>query len=238
MKKIGKKVIQFCFLFFLILSLTLINFLYAQDNTKDSTYSADKKIEEFKEKIATKVAQLQEKENNKAISGFIVSKGNDSLKIITENNDEITVKIDEIITKYYQIKGNKLIEINFSDLEKNDFIIVLGLINNKEINANIVYKDENYLIFNGKIIEVNNQNYYIKVLTEEKEELILDIETNTKRLILNIKNLQLEKIGFSKIKEGDTIHFIIKKSTLEKRNRYSAEKIIIIPQEFFLLPSK
>jgi hypothetical protein len=45
----------------------------------------------------------------------------------------------------------------------------------------------------------------------------------------------MEKSGFSKIKEGDTVHFVVKKTGEEKElNRYSAQKILVIPQEFFI----
>ena len=36
------------------------------------------------------------------------------------------------------------------------------------------------------------------------------------------------------IKEGDTIHFVVKKTGTEKNNTYTAVKILIIPQEYFM----
>ena len=44
----------------------------------------------------------------------------------------------------------------------------------------------------------------------------------------------MERIGFSKIKEGDSVHFVFKISGDEKNNEYSADKILVIPQEYFI----
>lgn len=52
--------------------------------------------------------------------------------------------------------------------------------------------------------------------------------------MVNIKTLDLERVGFSKVKEGDTVHFVVKKTGEEKNNSYSAIKILIIPQEYFI----
>ncbi|MDO9027431.1 MAG: hypothetical protein Q7U68_01010, partial [Candidatus Roizmanbacteria bacterium] len=63
----------------------------------------------------------------------------------------------------------------------------------------------------------------------------------TKQFIVNIKTLEIERVGFSKIKEGDTVHFVVKKTGNPLRqladggnNNYSAIKILIIPQEYFI----
>ncbi|EKE14431.1 MAG: hypothetical protein ACD_12C00509G0001 [uncultured bacterium] len=52
--------------------------------------------------------------------------------------------------------------------------------------------------------------------------------------MINIKTLLKETIGFSKLKEGDTVHFVVKKTGTEKNNEYSAYKILVIPQEYFI----
>lgn len=234
-KNIFFKLFLTIFLLFFVVNHFLI--LFAQEELKESTASVEKQIEEFKEKIATKVAQLQKNQQKKALSGFIIEVTEKTFKIITDYNQEYNVKLDDVISKYYQIKGNRIEEIDKKDIKKNDYIIISGLISDKEINANSIYKDENFFIGKGSVIEVNKDEYYLKVINDEKEEFLLDIETSTKKLMVNIKTFDFEKIGFSKIKEGDVIHFIIKKTSSEKKNRYSAEKIIILPQEFFLLPS-
>ncbi len=222
------------FLGLLILSAPVM----AQDASSSSKAKEDSAIEEqqikqLKDKIATKVAEINEK-NNRAISGIITSIKD---KSIVFKNDENSYegKTDETITKYFRISGNKKTELKFADLKKGDYILVNGLVNDSKIDANFIYVDESYLVKTGKVSEVNSDNYYLKVVTNEKENYTLDIESYTKRQMLNIKTLQLETIGFSKIKEGDTIHFVIKAGTdTAEKNRFSAQKILIIPQEFFI----
>ena len=214
----------FCFLFF-------ANAVLAQ--TATSSASQKKQIDEFKEKIATKVAQLQKKVNNKAVAGFIEEISDNKLRIKTVDNDSFEIVLDSLITKYYQIKDNQMTEINFSDLKKDQYIIASGLVDNNKVTANFIYLDESFLVMGGKVIEVNKAEYFLKVLANEKEIYLLDIETKTKQLILNIKTINLERTGFSKIREGDTIYFVIKNSK-EKKGRYPAEKILIVPQEYFI----
>lgn len=87
----------------------------------------------------------------------------------------------------------------------------------------------------GKITEVNKDDYYIKVITSTKDTITLDIENATSMTMMDIKSLEAAKVGFSKLKEGDTIHFTVKRTGDEKeQNRYSAERLLIIPQEYFL----
>lgn len=74
----------------------------------------------------------------------------------------------------------------------------------------------------------------IRVVTLDRADLILDIETTTTLQIMDSKTLELGKLGFSKIKIGDTVHFAYKRSeTPNKDKKYTAGKIVLIPQEFF-----
>lgn len=226
--------------FLIIFFILVLNLLLMVKITKGQGLDAtsESKIEEFKEKIASKVAQLNKEKFNKAISGLIKEIKKDSFILMRVGEEKFTVMIDEVITKIYQIKGNQVSEYKFSDLTINDFVIISGIMDGLTINANSIYKEEQFLVLKGKIIEVNKQEYALKILTDEKKNYILDIETYTNQNMLNIKTLEIEKIGFSKIKEGDTIHFVIKKDKEGKLNRFSARKILIIPQEYFLIPSE
>lgn len=196
--------------------------------------SEEKEIHALKEKIATKVAQLR-KQNNKAISGKIQEIKDNTFKIITQQDEEFEIKIDSALTKFFDITTGVKKEIKLAAVEKGDYIVVTGMINGKIVDANFIYLDQPYLLGWGKVAEINKASYYLLVTTPEKENYTLDIETYTKEQILNIKTLEVEKAGFSKIKEGDTIHFVVKGDFKEAEpNRYSAQKILIIPQEYFL----
>lgn len=198
----------------------------------------DKEIQTLKEKIATKVAELREK-NSKAVSGTVqelISPDKLSMiKIKTWKGEDFEVKIDPDLTKFYQISGEQKKEVKSNALKKDSYIIITGIIKDKNIDANFVYLDELFIVGSGKVTEVNKQDFFLNVITIDKENFTLDVETTTKQFMFNIKTLNIENVGFTKIKEGDTIHFVLKKTGIEKQvNRFAAQKILIIPQEYFI----
>lgn len=236
------KIILSCFLLSLLIgtSPNLSVLIKAQTPATSSptvilpTTSEDKDIETFKEKIATKVAELRQK-NNKAVSGFVLDISDKAIKIKSGDLSEYTVNIDKDLTKYFQIASNQQKETKSDTVKKDTYIIVTGVIKDNTVDANAIYADERFVIGSGKIIEANKNDFNIKVVTLEKDIITLEIETFTKQRMLNIKTLEIEKIGFSKIKEGDTVHFVYKSaSEPSKTNTYSAEKILLIPQEYFI----
>lgn len=236
-----KTIILFIFATILLLPITRI--AKGQTPTTVSTDEAqvsspssidEKEINTLKEKIATKVAELREK-NNKAVGGIVTAVSTGVLKIKESEENNYEIKIDDALTKTYQIVNNQKKEIKIQDIKKGDYIIVTGDLNEKTITANFIYMDELYIVNSGSVSEVNKEDYYIKVLTADKETFTLDIETFTKQQMLNIKTLEPESVGFSKVKEGDTLHFVVKKTGNEREvNRFAAQKIFIIPQEYFI----
>jgi hypothetical protein len=216
---------------FVILLGFLINFI-AFGQEKTATSSSEKEVEILKEKIASKVAELRQ-ENNQAFSGKIVNLSENQIEIKDKDDKKVLIKLDPTLTKYYRIKNNQKKEINFSDLEKNDYIVVSGITTDKGVNANLIFVDEKYLVEFGRVIEINKDSYWLKINTLTNENIVIDIETYTKQWLLNIKSLELEKTGFSKIKEGDIINFVAKDEKNES-DHFSAQKIIVIPQEYFL----
>ncbi len=230
-----KKTILFVYLFICLFIYSTINVVAQTPSISASsspTVAVDKDIQLLKDKIANKVLEIRKK-NNKAVSGFVIS--NDGNKMKINNNGEANqVKFDDTLTKYFKITGAQKKEIKADDIVKNDYAIVSGVLADIIVTANVVLIDENFLVDSGKITEINKGTYNIKVLTSDKNIYDLDIQTSTKQYMVNIKTLLQETIGFSKLKEGDTVHFVVKKTGQEKNNNYSAIKILIIPQEYFI----
>lgn len=207
----------------------------ATASSSPTTVTVDKDIQQLKDKIANKVSEIRKK-NNKAISGFVLSNDGNKMRI-NNNGEENQVKFDDTLTKYFKITGAQKKEIKADDIVKNDYAIVSGVVADNIITANVVLIDENFLVDSGKITEINKDNYNVKVLTSDKNTYSLDFETNTKQFMVNIKTLDLERVGFSKVKEGDTVHFVVKKTgnpPAGGNNSYSAIKILMIPQEYFI----
>lgn len=240
MKKI--LLINYCLLTIILFFLALILWksevfgqtATATPNLSPTAIDQSDAIQDLKEKVANKVAEIRKK-NNKAVAGRVISVSDNSLKVKTPDQNEFDVNLQESgLTKYYQISGSQQKEIEKENIEKEDYIIVTGVINDKIITANSVFIDQQYFSGSGKISEVDSDNYIIRVITADKTVFSLSIETYTKQRIINIKTLELERIGFSKIKEGDSIHFVVKVSGGEKNNEFSAEKALIVPQEYFM----
>ncbi len=193
----------------------------------------DDEVDKLKEKVAETVSELKG-EQKKATAGIVESVTDKSL-VIVQDGDKKTISLDETLTQYYEIAGTATRDLEQEDIEKGDYIFVLGPDIGDEITANAVYRDQSYSIISGKITEVNSDDYTVNIVSLDKTNYTLDIQTQTSQQMLNITSLELEKIGFSKLKEGDSIHVVVK-TNLEnqKSTRYDAERIVIIPNEYFI----
>lgn len=193
----------------------------------------DSAIEQLKEKVANKVTEIRRK-NNKAVAGTVITKNAGNLRIKTNEDVKYEIKLDDALTKYFQILGVKKQEIKAEDIEVDDYAIVTGVQADNSITANTVFIDERFLVMTGKISQVDKENFTLTIVTTAKEQIDLDIESSTKQSMVNIKTNEPEVSGFTKIKEGDTIHFVVSRPLNSKEGSYSARKVLIIPQEYFL----
>jgi len=213
----------------ILLIAGFILFRQVSAQTVTTSPSDEKDIKVFKDKIANVI-----KKNDKALSGLVTSNDGSIIKLKGGDDDVFEVKLDGELTKYFKISGASKKEIKADDISKDDYIIITGILTDKSITANSIFVDESYIVGSGRITEVDKDNYSVKVINSAKETFTLDVETSTKQLILNIKTLGIEQTGFSKIKEGDYTHFVVKRGIDVKDNKYPAQKILVIPQEYFI----
>jgi len=198
-----------------------------------SAVKVDKDTLELKERVS-KIVETRNKDQ-KAVSGFVMIKDNIISVKNSADTTKYTIKIDEGLTKIFQVIGATKKEIKTSDIKANMYLIVTGPIVDTSITANTIYADESFVVHSGKITEVNKTDFYLKVMSADKVEYTVDIESGTKQNMLNIKTLEIEKSGFSKIKEGDTVHFTAKVDASQgSSTRFAAHKLLIIPQEYFI----
>lgn len=197
-----------------------------------ATTIEDENIKTLKDKIATKVAELREK-NQIMMTGILQKKDNTSMTIKDEKETDIKIMIDSDLTKIYEVLSNNLKEIKIKDIADNSYLIISGTKIDDSVSANIIYIDTEYIVASGKVIEVNIDEKTVGVLTTDKEQYLLDIETKTKQSLLNVKTLETQKGGFSKLKVGDVIHFVAEKVKNEKTGRNKTLRLLLIPQEFF-----
>jgi hypothetical protein len=201
-----------------------------------SSSALDKAAKVLQEKLAT--IDKTTKKDQKAYVGLITKIEDATVTVSSTNGTDekkYSIKIDDVITKIYKIVGATKKELKKSDLKVGDYVIVTGQMLNDTLEAIEVYIDEQFLVKTAKITEISKSDYYLKVITYDKDEYTLDIQSGTRQFMLNAKTKEIERSGFSKIKEGDTVHFVVSKTNPgsgKEKNRYDAVRILVVPQEF------
>jgi hypothetical protein len=209
----------------------------ALDSTSSATPAEEKGVKLLREKIATQVEEMRKKDQKAYVGSVTKIDGSSMIVSSIQGTDErkYTVKIDDTLTTIYKVVGATKKEIKKSDLVVGSYVIVTGQMISDTLEANEVYIDEQFLVKTAKIIEISKSDYYLKVITYDKDEYILDIQSSTRQFLLNSKTKEIERTGFSNIKEGDAIHFVVSKTNPgsgKEKNRYDAVRILVIPQEF------
>lgn len=209
----------------------------AIDSTSSATPAEEKGVKLLREKIATQVEEMRKKDQKAYVGSITKIDGSSMIISSMQGTDErkYTIKIDDTLTTIYKVVGATKKELKKSDLIVGDYVIVTGQMISDTLEANEVYIDEQFLVKTAKIIEISKSDYYLKVVTYDKDEYTLDIQSSTRQFLLNSKSKEIERTGFSNIKEGDSIHFVVSKTNPgagKEKNRYDAVRILVIPQEF------
>ena len=209
----------------------------AIDATSSASTAIDKGAKLLIEKLATKVEETRKKDQ-KAYVGLITKVEGNLITISSINGTDekkYSIKIDDTLTAIFRIVGSTKKELKMSDLKVGNYVIVTGQMLNDTLEANEIYIDEQFLVKTAKVTEINKTDYFLKVITYDKDEYTLDIQSSTRQFMLNTKTKEIENSGFSKLKEGDTVHFVVSKTNPgsgKEKNRYDAVRILIVPQEF------
>lgn len=204
----------------------------ATPSAKISPTGVGEQVIKLREKVAERVSELKKK-NHRPFAGNITQLSDNTFTVMNAKNETREVKIDSTITTLYKIAGVNLNEITKKDLAKGDYVIVTGPLLEKTITANLIYVDETFIVSSGKITDVDTENFFIKVLTTDKTAYSLDIERSTQIQLLDIKTLESAKIGFTKLKVGDYVHFVAIPPSKKDVMRVSAKKLLVLPQEYF-----
>lgn len=200
------------------------------ENDSGVENALEKNAQILKDKIATKVAELAKKADT-VVSGMIVNIDNDGFALEQTDKNKINVTTDEVLTSYRKA-GAKPDTIERSELEKDDYVVVSGSNLEGEIAANLVYLQKPYLVLTGQITSVDSDAFQLEVVTTDKSQYQLDFEKGTVGQIMSTSDLELSKVGFSKLKVGDNVHFTVEDTGKEEKS-YSLLRILIIPQEYF-----
>lgn len=194
--------------------------------------SEDSAVQQIKEKIEDKVEQIN-KSSKQAVSGILNAFNDDVMDVKDAGEKSIKISIDDTVTKYYLSSATKTQEIKRTDIKKGDNLVVFGPIIENQMSANKVFKQTPIQVVQGEITNVDSEDYFIDVVTHNKDELTINIETSTSQIIMDPKKLTTTKAGFSKYKVGDKVHIAYSQSDEE----LNAVRVLIIPQEYFSVPT-
>ncbi len=185
---------------------------------------ASKKLEDLKERLATKVAELRQTER-KALFGSVKSKSVTSLSIETKTKD-IKIELTDDIKIAQFIKGKRT-ALTVDDIDKGDVVTVFGdydsaidLLKAKGIFIQHAFPKR----VSGTISTIDKTDFTVSVVTTDNQSLIIDIEKDT-RINTWIKEKGIVKSGFTKLTSGDVVH-IVGTSAPKKDNRVSAIRIV------------
>jgi len=158
-------------------------------------------INELKEKIASRVSELNLVEKRGMI-GVVTEVSGNKITLTDVAGKTRIVDVDEI-TKFSSASNKSF---GLSDITKGTKLSVLGLYNkqSKRILARFINTTIDPTFLSGSISELDAKNFFITMTTTEQKQVKIDVQTSTKLLTAS-KDGDLNKFGFSKLEVGDRI---------------------------------
>lgn len=229
-----KKIILFLFMLNIFLLTETKSFAVTASPTNDSPTPSKKTspttsedvVSELKDRIASRVAELKLVER-RGIYGVVTDVSDTRISLTDVRGDTRFIDVDEL-TKFSSpsAKGS----FGISDIGKETNISVIGLFNkqSRRILARFVDTDNLPKTVHGVIVSKNEDDYTLKVISDEGKEATTDIETVTK-IYSYTKADGLKKSGFSKIKEGTNV-ILVGFTDVKNKNKITSTRIITFPE--------
>lgn len=191
--------------------------------TKEEIEKITNKVDALKDKVASRVAQLNLVEK-RGIIGIVEDTTDTQITITDLNNKTRIIDVDEL-TKFSSDEDNSF---GISDIKKGAKISAIGLYNKEShrLLARFVNDINIPLFLNGVVSEINDEEFTLNLITEEGTNYTIDVERITKTFIYN--DGELVSSGFSKIKKADNA-IVIGFTDPKKENRLTGSKIITFP---------
>lgn len=207
--------------------LLLTGTVLAQEPTSSPRHSAgdSEKVQELKEKLATKVAELRESQK-KGFYGTIEALTKTSFTLVTAK-DEVRVKVSED-TIIKDAKTKK--DLAVSDLKNTQTASVLGLFDGDTHQAKVILVEARPSVFFGKIDALDKDEGTITLKTTKNDTVVFDYEKTTTADEYDINEKEIAKSGLSRMSTGDQLYIWANPSE-DDGNRWTASKVLRIPQD-------
>ena len=214
----------------LIVTILLTSVVAAQTATPTTkltpkpTPANQNQIDDLKERIATKVAELRQTQRQ-AIAGTVSDVSVSTISIETQTK-EVKIELNDDIAVAQLIRGKRT-KLTIDDIDKNDFVVVFGDFDSSLdiLEAKLIYIQATPPErINGTVTEVDEAAFTFTVAAGGNRKVVVDFEKAT---ILNAwsKEGGVLKAGFSKIAVGDSIH-VLGSAVAKKENRLTAMRIL------------
>lgn len=196
----------------------------AKPTEESATQNLSNQINSLKEKIASRVAQLNLVEK-RGIIGIV--KDVEGMKISVEDSNKRTRNIDvDEITKFSSPSAKS--SFGISDIKPGTKLSIIGLYNkdSERILARFITVVSTPITVSGAISNKDADNFTVTVSTESGENFIVDIEKVTRTL--EYKDGEIVKSGFTKIEDSQRA-IIVGYPVLNQKNRITGTRILIFP---------
>ena len=205
-------------LFLLMISIALPNLSFAQTPS-----GVDQQINDLKNKVASKVAQLKLVEK-RGVIGKVTDVTNTQITISDINENPIEIDVDELT----DFSSSNISSFDISDIKKGMEISVLGLYNKDSERLLARFVDETTIpvFLQGVITQKDSANYTVTLSTQGGTAYLVDIENVTKTL--EYTNGDLSESGFSKLPNMVNA-IVVGFPNSKEKDRITAGRIITFP---------
>ncbi len=191
--------------------------------TSDDQKKINTKIDELKDRVASRVAQLKLVEKRGTI-GTVESVSDTQITVNDLNNKPRIIDVDEF-TKF---SSPDIDSFGISDIKRGSKISAIGLYNkeSQRLLARFVNEVTIPLFLYGVISQKDEEGFTIILSTEDGTNYTVDIEKITKTFAY--EDADLSASGFTKIKNLENA-LIVGYSDPKEKDRITAARIIIFP---------
>lgn len=193
--------------------------------TPESMEKSRAQIEELKERLATKVAELRTLVK-RAMYGTVTSVSLTSA-VVDTSTKQIKIELGEEVGVAQLIRGTRT-DLEVSDVEEDDIVTVFGNYDDTLdlLQAKYIFIESasRPVRESGDIISLDRQDNTITVKTKEGREIIVDIERTTDTFLWS-KEAGTGDSGFSELEIGHSVH-VTGTPDADEENRISAARIL------------
>ena len=212
-------------IFILIITIIFLfpQTVFSQSSENNENETPENKIDQIKEKVTNRVAELDLVEK-RGIVGTVEEVNGTQIKINDLNDKIRIIEIDEI-TKY---SSPEKYGFNANDIEKGTRLSIIGLYNkdSEKLLARFISEISIPEFLVGVISEKNEDDFTATLITEDENKYLIDIETITRTF--SFLDGELDSSGFSDLESLQNV-IVIGFLDPKEKGRISATKIITFP---------